>query len=116
MSLAKISGWVLLLLGLAIIGYSLYSSYNIFTAKESAPEVFKVKPIEISVPESAVRDLQAQMEEVLEKQLQDMLGQMLPTGSIPKLLNLISWSIFASILIFAGSKIAGLGIRLIRKH
>jgi hypothetical protein len=33
---------------------------------------------------------------------------------LPKLLNLLSWSIFAGILIFAGAQIAGLGIKLIK--
>lgn len=90
-------------LGVAIIIYSLYSSYIIFTAKKPAPEIFEIVQ-------------QEQTGTAIEQQLQEMLGKMLPAESIIGLLNLIAWLIFASILIFGGSKISGLGIRLIKKR
>lgn len=114
MSLLKVFGWLLLLAGVAAIIYCLYSSYYIFSAKRLAPEIFKIGQ-EASVPEEAVGSLEEQMQEALGGMLQEQLGKMLPVDSISKLLNLISWSIFAGILTFAGSKLAGLGIGLIRK-
>ncbi len=110
MSSAKIFGWILLLAGLAIIVYPLYSSYSIFTAQKPAPEIFEI------VEEESPQQGEGQMEEMIEEQLKGVIGKMLPADSIPKLLNLMSWSIFAGILIFGGSKISGLGIRLIRKR
>lgn len=108
-TIKKILGLVLLFLGLAVISYALYSSYNIFTTKAVAPEIFVVEEEEsVKVPEAG--DIQAQMQEMIGQQLKGML----PTGSIPRLLNLIVWSIFVGILIFAGAQISSLGIKLIK--
>jgi len=41
MGATKIIGWVTFLVGIAIIGFTLYSSYNIFTGKATVPEFFK---------------------------------------------------------------------------
>lgn len=113
MKFTKIVGWVLLIAGITIIFWSLYSTFNIFTAKAAAPEIFKVEE-KIEVPLSQkdqTQDLQAQMQKMIGEQLKGML----PIGSLPKLLNLIAWSIFAWILIFGGAQISGLGIKLIKK-
>ena len=96
-------GLILLVLGLIIIFYSLYSSFNIFTAKAAPPEIFKAEP---SAQGTVAGSIQAQIEE--------QLKGMLPVDSVPTLLNLISWSIFAGILIFGGAQIASLGIKLIK--
>ena len=109
-TIKKILGLVLLFVGLAIIFYSLYSSYNIFTAKTEAPEIFMVEEKEeVKVPGAG--DIQAQIQRMVGEQLKGML----PAGSIPRLLNLIAWSIFAGILIFGGAQISSIGIKLIKK-
>ena len=105
----KIPGLVLLFGGLIIILYSIYSSYNIFTAKAFAPEIFKVEEKTIS-QKSGSQDIQAQLQNLLQEQLRGLV----PAGSLPQLLNLLSWSIFAGILIFGGGQIAGLGIKLLK--
>lgn len=115
----KIIGFLLLILGLIVIFYSLFSSYNIFNGKNSVPEIFKIdgKNINLNVvvdPKKTV-DPQAQLEEMLQKNVQKQLQDILPAGTLPKLLNLITWSIFASILFFGGGQISSLGIKLIRK-
>ena len=107
-STKKFSGLTLLLLGLVVIFYSLFSSYNIFTAKAAPYEIFKVE-----------KQTSSQMGgQGVETQIQEMIGEqlkgILPVDSLPTLLNLISWSIFAGILIFAGAQISGLGIKLIK--
>ncbi|MBI2450227.1 MAG: hypothetical protein HYV47_01675 [Candidatus Nealsonbacteria bacterium] len=107
-SVKKLIGLILLLAGLAIILYSLYSSYNIFTAKTSAPDIFKFEQVK------ATPNAQQGVEAQLQNLLQDQLKGLLPTDSIPGLLNLMSWSIFAGILIFGGGQIAGLGIKLLK--
>lgn len=104
-----IFGSVLLFLGVAIIFYSLYSSYNIFTAKTPAPEIFSTE-VKTNIVKAGSQDLQAQ----LQKMLEDQLKGLLPANSIPVLLNLASWSILACVLIFGGSQIAGLGIKLLK--
>ncbi len=42
------------------------------------------------------------------------LGFVFPQEYLLKILNLASWSMFASILFFAGGQIAGLGIKLVK--
>ena len=105
----KILGIILLLGGIIIILYSLNASYGIFMEKNTAPEIFKAEQ-KITSQKGGVQDLQAQ----LQAMLQDQLKGLLPAGSLPELLNLVSWSIFAGILIFGGSSIAGLGIKLLK--
>ena len=112
MKARKIIGWLLLLVGLIIIFYSLFTSYNIFTGKSLGPTVFKMPEKETVLPQKGeAQPLEGQMEEMIGEQLKEML----PVDFIPKLLNLISWSIMAGILIFAGGKISSLGITLIKK-
>lgn len=113
MNFEKIIAWILLFLGLAIILYTLYFSFNIFTIKATPPEIFKVAQKQEPLPKKEVKplDIEAQMEKIIEEQLKGML----PAEFLPKLLNLISWSIFAGILIFAGGQISTLGIKLIKK-
>lgn len=102
----KILGLVLLFLGLAVIFYAIYSSFNIFTGRIAAPEIFKEQ---ITAQSSGTQDVQAQIQNMLEEQLKGLL----PVGSLTTIFNLVSWSVFAGILIFGGAQIAGLGIKLI---
>ena len=105
----KISGLILLLGGMVIILYTLYYSYGIFTVKTSAPEIFKVEQ-RTTLQKSGSQDTQAQLQDMLQEQLKGLL----PTGSIPTLLNMFSWSIFAGISILAGTQISSLGIKLLK--
>lgn len=108
MDYAKIFGWVLLITGILVIGWTLMTSYGIFTGEVEVPEVFKTaEGGEVSQKEG----IQAGLEEMMSQQLQGML----PIGSITTMLNLAAWSILAFILIFGGGQIAGLGIKLIKK-
>ena len=102
----KILGLILLFLGIAVILYAIYSSFNIFTGKTTAPEIFKVQAVAKS---SGTQDLQAQMQNMIEEQLKGLL----PAGSLTTMLNLISWSVLAGILILGGAQIAGLGVKLL---
>jgi len=111
MTVNKIVGWFLLALGVAIIFYSLYSSFNIFTAKAPFPEIFSLEQKGGTEKVSSQGDTQAQMEEMIRGQLQEMI----PVDFLPKLFNLISWSLLAGLLIFGGAQIANLGIKLVKK-
>lgn len=110
----KFFGWILIISGAAIIFWCLYSSYNIFNNKAPAPEIFKAEVGKTS-SQKGDQGLDAQVEEKLKEMLGEQLKAIVPVNSIPKLLNLISWSIFAGIFIFGGSQLANLGIRLIKE-
>ena len=102
----KILALTLIIIGLAVIFYSLYASFNIFTGKVGAPEIFQTPPVTKSV---GSQDIQSQLQNMISEQLKGML----PLDSITTFLNLASWSIFAGILVFGGAQISGLGIKLL---
>lgn len=99
-----IAGWILLVAGLLIISMTLYSSFNIFTGKKSAPRLFAAP--EISTTQEAETETQQVIQEKLE--------QIIPSENITKLLNLISWSLLAMIFLFGGSKVSAIGVRLVK--
>ena len=107
----KILGWVLLLAGVLIIVWTLYSSYNIFTGGAVTPEIFEMGEGKALSQKEGAGDLQAQMEEMIGEQLQGLI----PADTIPKMLNLGVWAMLAGILIFGGAQISNLGIKLIKK-
>jgi len=108
MDFSKIVGWLVFLAGIVIIGWTLLSSYNIFTAKTPVPEFF-------SLPQESLT--QEQTGQSMEEQFQQMIGEqikgLIPVDTLPQVLNLTIWSMLAFILVFGGSQIAGLGIKLI---
>ena len=113
MSLKKIIGWILLVGGMAIILYSLYTSYLLFTAARPAPVIFRMEVATSTSSNFLPTDLTEKR--ITKIDLQQLVNSFCLGGSQSKLLNLIAWSIFAGILIFGGSQISGLGIKLIKK-
>ena len=116
MVLKQIFGWLLLFLGVAIILYGLYASFNIFTNVNPAPEIFSApeETISLKVSGTQIQDPQAQMEEMLGEQIGEQIKAILPPDFLPTLLNLSVWSIFVGILIFGGGQISGIGIKLLK--
>jgi len=104
----KIFGWILLIAGVIIIGWTLYSSYNIFTGKTNIPEIFSLSKESNQKPAEGI---EAQMREMMGEQLKAIL----PVDTFPKLLNLLVWAILAGILTLGGAQISSLGIKLIKK-
>jgi len=109
MKFSKIAGWLLLIAGVSIILWTLYSSYNIFTVEAQVPEIFKMEE-----PTADSQTSPGQIEDVIEGLVGEQLKKILPLELLPRLLNLMAWSIFAGIAIFGGSQISNLGIKLIK--
>ena len=116
MKLKKITGWCLLLAGLLIIFYSLYFSYKIFTGKSEAPVIFKPKELEFPKIEKSFKIDSHQLEKEIESIIKQQIKELIPAEFLSTLLNLISWSIFSGILIFGGSRISLIGVKLITKE
>ena len=111
----KAIGWALVVVGLLIIVWGLYSSYSIFTAKKAVPEIFKVEKKAVSSEEVDSKNMsQEEIQQQMEKIVEQQIGEMIPQENIYKLLNLISWSIFVAILFLGGGKIASIGIKMLR--
>ncbi|HDH99159.1 MAG TPA: hypothetical protein ENF68_00530 [bacterium] len=111
--LQKIFGWLLLFTGLAIISWTLYSSYNIFYKNQPLPCLFRVQEERAPAPPSQRLGLEAQLEEKMKEAMTEQIKEIIPPGTIEKLLNIIAWSVFAGILIFGASQISSLGIKMI---
>lgn len=110
----KIVGWVLLAAGVLAIAWGIWSSAQIFTAKTTAPEIFK-EPIvkESSLAGKKAVSAEEQMQEQMQNVISEQISKLMPAESVTGLLNLIAWSVFMTILIFAAGKIAGIGIKLL---
>lgn len=110
MAVKQIIGWFFVALGVAIILYSLYNSFQIFNGLKNAPSIFVTQESIIKNPaESSI------LPEEIAIQFQQYLKNVMPPSNVNQLLNLISWSIFSWILIIGGSHIANLGIKLVSK-
>jgi len=117
MNYDKISGYVLLVGGVVLIVWIIVYSFQIFTGKITVPEVFKNNQIqEIKVSNAKLNiSNEEQLKENISMATQEALQKILPSDFISGLINLICWSIFTTIAIFGGSKIASLGVKLISK-
>ncbi|MDD5221155.1 MAG: hypothetical protein PHV47_00895 [Candidatus Pacebacteria bacterium] len=116
MNYDKLFGYILLLLGIAIIVLTLLYSFKIFTGKISAPDIFK-KDIAISQNEIIEqKDLnQENIQDYVSQTVQNSIEKVLPENFTNKVINLACWGAFAGLAIFAGGKIGNLGINLITK-
>jgi len=99
-----IFGIILIILGVLLILWGVWESYNIFNAKRDVPEIFKLG--EETEPSNG------QIENVINEQI----SKIIPKGQIQKMLNLASWAMFMMILVVAGGKLASIGIKLLRKN
>ena len=109
MKFFQLGGIVLLIIGLLIIGYALWSSYQIFTGQREIYSLFSSSEEALSSPETA-----SPMAEQLEGILGQQLGNIIPAGAITRLLDLVAWSVLAWIFIIGGGKVSSLGIQLLR--
>jgi len=110
----KIFGWILLIAGVAIIGWTLMSSYNILIAQADLPELFKMGE-EAKTPLAQKGSAEALLQEQMGKMISEQIKGIVPVDTVPKMLNLGVWAMLAGLLIFGGAQIAGLGIKLIKK-
>ena len=107
MNLTKIIGWFTFLAGICIVLFTLYSSYNIFTGKMDIPEIFRTSGF------SDTFNVQGDETGALPVIIGAIRG-IFPSDAIQKFLNLAVWMMLAGILIFGGTQIANLGIKLIK--
>ncbi len=119
----KIIGYILLAIGIGMIFWSVSSAYGIYNGQNPAPEIFKMKnasePVSSGNSKSIINsnnpsEIQAQAQQAIGNEIGAQLKEALPLDFLPKMMNLASWSIFIGILIFAGSQVSSLGIKLLK--
>ncbi len=109
----KILGSILILLGLVVITFTIFETYNIFTAKKEPPQIFEAVT-QITSKEEKPKTPEEKMQALQQEMIAEQFQKMLPIGSLVTLFNLISWSMGAMILFFGGSKISQIGINLLK--
>jgi hypothetical protein len=107
----KFIGWLILILGIFMIVYPLFLSYNIFIGKNQPPILFNNSPRNES---NTGNQIPSETQKEVENMIKERLADIFSVDFFPRILNLISWSVFVGILIFAGSQISNLGINLIK--
>lgn len=116
----KIIGLILLLVGIGVIIYTLWLSFGIFTGQSFPPELFKIAAVPNGVSDNTkstdqLQGLSGDIQNLVQEKLQGQFDSLIPKDTVPKLLNLISWSILAGIFILGGSHISGIGIKMLKK-
>jgi hypothetical protein len=117
---SKVFGWFLLLFGLAMMGWAVYSSYQVFTGQILPPQIFVPTNQSVNTNQQTDQgfglfgDLQKQISDLIGLQLNKRIQGLMPIDAIFQTFNLVSWSVFLGIVIFAGSQVASLGIKLIK--
>lgn len=116
MNVQKILGFALVAGGIGLILYSLYASFTFFTGSATPPEIFSLSEMQIEEKSRDIslslnpQDLPLQLTQLLQGQLKGLV----PANTVPIVLNLTIWSMFAGLLMLGGAQIAGLGIRLLK--
>ena len=115
-NMKKIFGWVILTIGILIIVWGLWTSYQIFTGQMPVYEVFTPKASNGTSLTGSEINLNLPMEQQIQQLIKDQIGQILPQESLFKIFNLSAWWIFMMILMLGGGKLASIGINLLKKE
>jgi len=116
MNLGKIFGWILLVAGLALIIWTIYYSFNIFTGKSDTPGpgLFKVENTSPTDTKGLFDSLLGSVTGGSGNIAGTGTNSLFPADFLPKTLNLAAWSLLAWILISGGAQISNLGIKMIK--
>jgi hypothetical protein len=97
----RMTGFILLGVGLLLIFIAVNCVYTIFSGAATPPELFKIDSITISVPTGT---------DTSTKPMELLKGE-----QASKFINMAVWYILMLFILSAGSKIAGLGVQLLRE-
>jgi len=104
--------WVLIIVGLGIIFWDISSSYFYFTAQEKFPQLF----VENTIVEGNTSSTGTTIQDQIGNVVKDQISQMIPKNTVSQLLNISSWTIFATFLLWAGGKLIKIGGDLLKNN
>lgn len=110
MRFSKILGFLILFIGLGIIGWSLYQVYGVYTLNIEIPEFF-------TIPEYNFNDvgsIEGSLDDQFKSMIREQLVEFFPVDAISKSLNLGFFSAIIGLFIFGGSKTALIGVKLVK--
>jgi len=103
--------WILIVIGLFIVFWDISTSYYYFSAQKEFPKVFldtQVNSQNLAPTGNAIQDQIITM-------VRDQIKAQLPENTGTQALNMTSWIIFASFLLWAGGKLVGMGSDFLKK-
>jgi hypothetical protein len=119
----KLCGWLILVAGLALIVYSVKTSYSYFTGKAEFPVLVEAPTVSngsgtensgnSNVDLADPQAVQAMMQVQIQGSVDKTINNMVPSGSIAKMINAAIWSVFATFLVYAGAKISEIGVKML---
>ncbi len=111
-NLKNIIGGAIFILGFFIVVFTMIFSYNVFKGKVPPFEIFKAEEKSLSI-ENIPETSNFQIEEMFQEMIRDQISEFLPAENMMLAFNLGSFSMFAFILIYGGSQISIIGIRIL---
>ena len=115
-NMKKIFGWIILIIGILVIVWGIWTSYQIFTGQMPVYEVFTSEASNSTSLTGSGINLNLPMEQQIQQLVKDQIGQIFPQETLFKFFNLSAWWIFMMILMLGGGKLAGIGINLLKKE
>ena len=97
----KAAGYALLIAGLVLIIWSVYSVYNVYTGASPPPSVVEMNSVAISLPTGAGTP--------------PVQTELISGRESSKLVNMGIWFALMTFVASAGSRVGGLGVKLIRE-
>lgn len=92
----KITGYVLLFLGLLVIGYSAFNIYQVFTKQSQPIQLISGEGIKVEIPGSKTP------------------SELIPADQLNEISNLTAHYLLMSFLVSIGFKVSSLGTQLLR--
>lgn len=105
----KLFGWIFIVLGLIVIFFTIFETMSYFKAEKEFPQVFVV---EKQVSSNTTGTLDSMMQGLISDQMSSIIGE----GTIEKMFNMLAWSMFAFLMIYAGAKVSDIGFKLVKKE
>jgi hypothetical protein len=107
----QILAWILIVCGLFIVFSDIIFSYFYFSAQKQFPQVFHNQ-------QTAAQTLSqgTSAEDQVGEMVKEQIKEMMPEDSVTQLLNIVSWILFASFILFAGGKLVGIGTDFLREE
>jgi hypothetical protein len=110
----KISGYILIVVGIIIISASAYSAYAIFTKKAQPADLFNFQPIGIDTNQLLGSALPPEIADRMLNQANAPKTEIIPAALINDSSNIFAHLLLMGFLASIGYKLASLGIMLVR--
>lgn len=110
----KIFGYFLLFFGIAIIAFSGFQVYSLFTKRIEPVEIFNFSGVSIDTGQIVAESLPEEFAQIVKGQSQPQKTEVLTPDMLNKPLNIFAYVVFMGFMSSIGFKIAQLGAIMVR--